>query len=99
MADSFDFVFGWRCPLCRSTSHESVWVRRPSGAQYRTEFYECSGCTAMFRHPGRFTRLGRTLRRWAGDIEPVSLSRALGEKNFGAAPRSLWIRNMKRRSR
>jgi hypothetical protein len=27
----------------------------------------------MFRHPGRFTRLGLPIRRWAMDVEPRTL--------------------------
>lgn len=66
-------VSGWRCPLCNATAYNQVQVARPDGRPYKTEFYECSGCTSMFRHPARFTRLGLPVRRWAMDVEPRSL--------------------------
>lgn len=75
-SDSFDWVSGWRCPLCLGTAHCQVEVKRPNGSHYETEFYECVRCSVMFRHPGRFARLGIPIRRWAGDIEPRSLSEA-----------------------
>ena len=71
--DGFSAVSGWRCPLCNATSYDRVQVNRPSGNTYTTEFYECSGCAVMFRHPARFTRLGMPVRRWAADVEPRSL--------------------------
>jgi hypothetical protein len=71
--DSFTSVSGWRCPLCDTTAYNRVRVRRPDGKEYLTEFYECAGCTVMFRNPGRFTRLGTPIRRWASDVEPRSL--------------------------
>jgi hypothetical protein len=74
----FDMVHGWRCPLCTGTGYSQVEVARSDGKRYLTEFYECLKCTVMFRHPGRFARLGIPLRRWAGDIEPRSLSEAHG---------------------
>jgi hypothetical protein len=73
-SDSFNWVSGWRCPLCNGTAYSPVEVARPNGSRYRTEFFECVKCSVMFRHPGRFARLGIPLRRWAGDIEPRSLS-------------------------
>jgi uncharacterized protein with PIN domain len=72
-ADGFHTVDGWRCPLCNHGSYAQVEVTRPSGRRYATEFYECVGCTVMFRHPGRFARLGLPVRRWAADVEPRSL--------------------------
>jgi hypothetical protein len=32
----------------------------------------------MFRHPGRFTRLGLPIRRWAMDVEPRTLREVHG---------------------
>lgn len=43
-----------------------------------TEFSECAGCTVMFRHPARFTRLGMPIRRWAMDVEPRTLREVHG---------------------
>lgn len=53
-------------------------VSRPNGTAYLTEFFECAGCTLMFRHPGRFTRLGLPIRRWAMDVEPRTLREVHG---------------------
>ena len=53
-------------------------VARPNSASYLTEFFECAGCTLMFRHPGRFTRLGLPIRRWAMDVEPRTLREVHG---------------------
>lgn len=97
-SNTFDWVSGWRCPLCNSTAYAEVIVERPNGAQYRTEFYECLRCTVMFRHRGQFARLGVPIRRWAGDIEPKSLREVHG---FVVGPRkwprsrrgaSIWLR-------
>lgn len=66
-------VAGWRCPLCNATTYSRIEISRQSGAKYKTDFYECSGCTSMFRHPARFTRLGMPVRRWAMDVEPRTL--------------------------
>jgi len=83
-SDSFMSVSGWRCPLCDGTAYCQVEVSRESGKRYMTEFYECVGCTVMFRHPGRFTRLGVPVRRWDGDIEPRSLREVHGFVTDGA---------------
>jgi hypothetical protein len=32
----------------------------------------------MFRHPGRFTRLGLPIKRWAMDVEPRTLREVHG---------------------
>ena len=92
--DPFLLVNGWRCPLCRSTDAVPVVVSKSNRTQYKTEFFECAGCSAMFRHPGRFTRLGRAVRRWAGDIGPVGLDQVYGR--LISEPRSLWVRTKRR---
>jgi hypothetical protein len=46
----------FQCPLCQSAFFSIVEVKRPNGARYRTEFYECAGCTVMFRDPEKFTQ-------------------------------------------
>jgi len=76
--DGFSFVSGWRCPLCNATTYSQIEISRQGGSRYRTEFYECTGCTVMFRHPARFTRLGLPVRRWAADVEPRSLREVHG---------------------
>jgi hypothetical protein len=89
--DDIKNVAGWRCPLCNSNAYSQVSVVRPNRTTYKTEFFECSGCTVMFHLPGRFTRLGLQVRRWASDVEPRSLRDVHGfarepEANLGAAP-------------
>jgi hypothetical protein len=76
--DDFKNVAGWRCPLCNSERYSQVVVMRPDRSTYTTEFFECSGCTVMFHLPGRFTRLGLQVRRWAADVEPRSLREVHG---------------------
>ena len=44
------------CPLCRSTVYERVVVRRTGGAMLAPPFYECAGCSVMFRDPERMSR-------------------------------------------
>lgn len=64
-------------PLCNGTTYGQIEISRQSG-KYRTEFYECTGCTVMLRHPARFARLGLPVRRWPADVEPRSLRDAHG---------------------
>lgn len=45
----------FRCPICRATVFRPVTVRRLNGQYHQTEFFECGGCTVMFRDPVRFT--------------------------------------------
>jgi hypothetical protein len=45
----------FRCPICRSHFYKEVVVAK-AGGFYKTEFFECSGCSVMFRDPDRFTR-------------------------------------------
>jgi uncharacterized C2H2 Zn-finger protein len=46
----------FRCPICRSQRYEAVVVRARTGKPYQTEFFECAGCSVMFRDPPKFTR-------------------------------------------
>jgi hypothetical protein len=78
----FAFVAGWRCPLCNATSCDRVEVPRPKGATYKTDFFQCAGCTVLFRHPQRFSRLGLPVRRWAADVEPRTLREAHGSSSI-----------------
>jgi hypothetical protein len=50
------------CPLCGSDGYVVIHVRRPSGAWHRTEFYQCFGCSVMFRSPVAFTQQRRSMR-------------------------------------
>ena len=45
------------CPICGADSYGPVVVKRPSRRDlYHTEFFECAGCTVMFRDPIRFRK-------------------------------------------
>jgi hypothetical protein len=66
------------CPLCNYGIYARVAVKRPDGSWYHTQFFECCNCSVMFRNPGRFARLGKPVRRWMGDIDPVSLREVHG---------------------
>jgi len=46
----------FRCPICRSRYFSPVRVKRPDGRIYETDFFECSGCSVMFRDSMRFTQ-------------------------------------------
>jgi hypothetical protein len=46
----------FRCPLCASEHYVEVRVQKPSGVWYTTAFYECLGCSVMFRDPVLFAR-------------------------------------------
>jgi hypothetical protein len=47
----------FRCPICRSSTFQTVSVRRKEGQpEYQTEFLQCTGCSVMFRDPVKFTR-------------------------------------------
>ena len=61
-------------------AYQRTTVTRGPGKQYVTEFFECTGCTTMFRHLGQFTRLGLPVRRWAMDVEPRTLKDVHGFK-------------------
>ena len=72
--DTFSSTLGWRCPLCNATAYRQTLVGRPGhpdGRPYLTEFFECTGCTVMFRHPNRFARLG--IPTGGIDLEPRTL--------------------------
>jgi hypothetical protein len=48
--------FAFRCPICSNGAFREVVVARGDGKPpYRTEFYECSKCSAMFRDAGKFS--------------------------------------------
>jgi len=42
------------CPICNAFTYRRVVVKTTRGP-YETEFYECNGCTAMFRDPQSFS--------------------------------------------
>jgi hypothetical protein len=51
-----DYPRNGRCPICLKTSYTEVVVKKPGGGHYRTEFFQCSGCSVMFRDPHEFVR-------------------------------------------
>jgi uncharacterized Zn finger protein len=46
----------FRCPLCRSTTHEAVTVRRRDGSIYVSSLLKCAGCSVVFTDAERFSR-------------------------------------------
>ena len=44
----------FKCPICGCKDYVPVKVQRPSGTWYTTPFYECFGCSVMFRDPVSF---------------------------------------------
>lgn len=53
MPDRADY---YRCPLCRGVSAQRVIVTRPTGSEYRTQFFSCSVCSNVFLDPLAITR-------------------------------------------
>ena len=45
------------CPLCASNEYVYVIFVRNNGSYYRTDFFQCAGCTVAFTDPDRFSRL------------------------------------------
>ena len=44
----------FRCPICSHINLKGVVVPRGEG-YYRTAFFECCGCSGMFRDPAKFS--------------------------------------------
>jgi hypothetical protein len=42
------------CPICKCVNFKEVVVPRGEG-YYRTAFFECCGCSAMFHDPAKFS--------------------------------------------
>ena len=72
-ADRFADAYGWRCPICNSIEYRRSKVSTRAGTPYRPDIYECTGCTLMFRHPPKFSRLGINPRGFAGDKDSRNL--------------------------
>ena len=45
----------FECPLCGSGGYVPVRVQKPNGHWYLTAFFQCFGCSVMFRDPVLFT--------------------------------------------
>ena len=45
----------FQCPICGSPSYQRVVIERRKGKRYETQFFECLGCSVMFREPELFT--------------------------------------------
>jgi predicted RNA-binding Zn-ribbon protein involved in translation (DUF1610 family) len=43
------------CPLCGSFSFTSVKILRDNGTSYLSDFFQCVGCSALFREPALFS--------------------------------------------
>ena len=76
--DPKEVPFGLACPLCKSETYFRVSVTRPNGSLYQTEFFACEKFATTFLNPGRFTRLGIVIKRWAADVEPKTLAEVHG---------------------
>jgi transcription elongation factor Elf1 len=76
----------FNCPLCGATEAFVTCVPRPNGSTYATAFFECSGCTVMFRDVRRFMWL---IKRYKDPADPGRLyyvetpQRALDATNEG----------------
>jgi hypothetical protein len=74
------------CPLCGATEAFVTCVPRSNGETYATAFFECSGCTVMFRDVRRFMWL---IKRYKDPADPRRLhhveapQRALDATNEG----------------
>jgi len=50
---------GFECPICGHRRYYRILVQREQQPAYRTSFYDCFGCSAMFTDPYRFTQTGK----------------------------------------
>jgi DNA-directed RNA polymerase subunit M/transcription elongation factor TFIIS len=50
---------GFECPICGHRRYYRILVQREQQPAYRTSFYGCFGCSAMFTDPYRFTQTGK----------------------------------------
>jgi predicted RNA-binding Zn-ribbon protein involved in translation (DUF1610 family) len=51
-----DDYAGFECPVCGHRRYYRILVQREQSPPYRTSFYGCFGCTAMFTDPYKFTQ-------------------------------------------
>ncbi len=51
-----DDYAGFECPVCGHRRYYRILVQRERQPPYRTSFYGCVGCAAMFTDPYRFTQ-------------------------------------------
>jgi len=65
---------GFECPVCGHRRYYRILVQRERQAAYRTSFYGCSGCTAMFTDPYRFTQTAKQ----SGNFGSSSYTRSRG---------------------
>src|SRR5450755_4937729 len=47
---------GFECPLCGHRRYHRISILREKRPPYRTEFYGCFGCSAMFTDAYQFTQ-------------------------------------------
>jgi hypothetical protein len=77
-----------------------VRVKRADGRLYRTEFFECCGCSVMFRDAARFTRFEPyappvPISKGRKNAGPTAATDAAAEKDLPAAT----VRELRRQSR
>ncbi len=66
---------GFECPVCGGRRYYRILVQREQQPAYRTAFYGCVGCTAMFTDPYRFTQ---SVKRGGGNFGSSSYRRTGG---------------------
>ena len=71
----------FRCRICSATTYERVVVMRDSGKPYRTSFFACMGCSAVFGDPARFSAPVAESKGKRVDA-PVSFRRSHGATRF-----------------
>jgi hypothetical protein len=71
----------FRCRICSTTGYERVVVMRDSGKPYRTPFFACMGCSAVFGDPARFSAPVATPKGKRVDA-PISFRRSHGATRF-----------------
>jgi hypothetical protein len=50
---------GFECAVCGHRRYYRILVQRAGQPPYRTSFYGCFGCSAMFTDPYQFTQRGK----------------------------------------
>ncbi len=66
---------GFECQVCGHKRYYRILVQRERQASYRTSFYGCFGCTAMFTDPYKFTQ---SVKGAGGNFGSSSYTRSRG---------------------
>jgi hypothetical protein len=72
----------FRCRICSATGYERVVVMRESGKPYRTAFFACMGCSAVFGDPARFSAPVAAASKGKRVDAPISFRRSHGATRF-----------------